>query len=43
MTCENCGSDVTQFDGGYVCSECQSVIVEGSITGWQVLSEELIA
>jgi hypothetical protein len=45
MTCELCGAAVTSFDGGYVCPECCTVVLdesEGGVTGWNVYDERVI-
>lgn len=41
MSCDNCGSDVEQVESGYVCNECQTLIVDGTVTGWAVYSRRL--
>lgn len=45
MSCELCGSAVTSFDAGYICAECQTVVLdesEGGVTGWNVYDERVI-
>lgn len=40
--CGKCDSYLVAFDGGVLCPDCRTVLVEGSVTGWQVLSQELM-